>query len=177
MNINFIIFGSIEIVFSIIVAVISFFLGFKALSVFTKEYDDEKEIKNNNIAVAIISAMFLICIGISLRVASGPAISTLRNALMTSNIDAGKILVTVGIMILHLALGGLIAILSLFFTIFLLTKISPFKDLRGIMNNNIALAIIIGSVMLVTTLLISDPLLFFLEGFIPNINLPSPGLK
>jgi uncharacterized membrane protein YjfL (UPF0719 family) len=174
MNFYFIIIGLIEIIFSIIVAIISFFLGFKALSIFTMEYDDEKEIKNNNIAVAIISSMFLICIGIALETSSGPAISILRNTLSESGINFLKILTTCGIMLLFLVSGGLISILSLFFSIFLITKISPFKDLKGIMQNNIAIALIIGSVMLVTILLIKDPLKFFLDGFIPVSSMPSP---
>ena len=177
MNLNFIIFGTIEIIFAIIVAILTFYLGFKALSWFTKEYDDEKELKENNIAVAIISAMFLICIGMALRIASGPAISTLKNTLGSPGVDFLKILSAVGLMAFHLAIGGLISILSLFFAIFLFTKISPFKDLKSVMNNNIAVAIIIGAVMFITILLISDPLLFFLEGFIPQVDLPSPGLK
>lgn len=174
MDLNFIIFGAIEIIFSIIVAIMTFFIGFKLLSLFTREYDDEKEIKNNNIAVGIISGMFLVCIGIALRIASGPAMATLRNTLAASNVDTLKLIIACCLMLLHLFLGAVIAILSLFFSLFLLTKISPFKDLKAILNNNIAFSIIVSSAMLITILLISDPLLFFLEGFIPKVNLPTP---
>jgi uncharacterized membrane protein YjfL (UPF0719 family) len=174
MNIYFVIIGIIDIIFSIIVAIITFFLGFKALSVFTREYDDEKEIKNNNIAVAIISAMFLICIGIAMQTSAGPAMSALTISLTGTNVGILDILFSCGMMFLFLIIGGFISVLSLFFSIFLMTKISPFKDLKGVMNNNVAIALIIGAVMLVTILLIKDPLAFLFNGLLPKGNLPSP---
>ena len=168
MNLNFIFFGLIEILFSIIVAVITLVLSFKVFAFFTREYDDEKEVKNNNIAVGILSAMFLICIGLALRIASGPALSTLRNTIANKDLNFIKFLIAIGLMLLQLSIAAIVSFLSLLFTLFLLTVISPFKNLKAIMNNNIAIAIIIAAVMLVTILLISDPLLFFLEGLIPK---------
>ena len=174
MNLYFIVIGIIDIIFSIIVAIITFFLGFKALSVFTKEYDDEKEIKNNNIAVAIISAMFLVCIGIAMQTSAGPGMSALTIILTGASINIVNVLIACGLMLLFLLIGGFISILSLFLSIFLMTKISPFKDLKGVMNNNIAIAIIIGAVMLVTILLIKDPLAFLFNGLLPKADYPSP---
>lgn len=174
MNLYFVIIGIIDIIFCILVAIISFFLGFKALSIFTREYDDEKEIKNNNIAVAIISAMFLICIGIAMQTSAGPAMSALTIILTGANVSILNVLIACGLMALFLFIGGLISILSLFFSIFLMTKISPFKDLKGIMGNNIAIAIIIGAVMLVTMFLIKDPLAFLFNGLLPKADFPSP---
>jgi uncharacterized membrane protein YjfL (UPF0719 family) len=172
MNLYLVVVGIIQILVSICVAILVFFLGFKALSKFTKEYDDEKEIGNNNVAVAIVSAMFLVCIGILLKVSLGPTLHTLRLLLISKVIDIGRVFVTLGFVFLNLAIGGVVAVGSLFFSFILFRLISPFKDLKAVMKNNIAVAIIIGAVMLVTVLLISEPLLFLLEGIAPKVEIP-----
>ncbi len=174
MKMFYVLVGSVELIFALIVMVLAFVIGFKALSVFTREYDDEKEIQNNNIAVGILTAAFLVCVGMSLKVVAGPATSTLRNIIMAPDHQISQIILAAGMVILHLAIGGIVSVLTLFLSIFLLTKVSPIKDLKGVMNNNIAVALVISGIMLVTTMLIADPLLFMLQGLIPQFEIPNP---
>jgi hypothetical protein len=126
--------------------------------------------------VGILTAAFLLSIGLALREVAGPAIASLRNILASGAFTAGRIFMTMGIMTLQMALGALVSILSLFFTMILLKVLSPFKDLKAVGNNNIAMAVILAAAMLVTTLLISEPLNFLLQGFIPEVEIPAPGM-
>ena len=168
MKLSYLLMGSVEIIFAISFAVVTLMVGFKALSIFTGEYDDEKEIKENNISVGIISGVFLLCIGLILKTASGPALSTLENTIFTKDFTVTGLFIGLGLMILQLGIASVVAILSLIFTIFLTTKVSPFKNLKALMNNNIAISCIISAVMLVTVLMINTPLLLLLKGLIPQ---------
>lgn len=168
MNSVYIVMGLIEILFAIFLAFLTFIIAFKLLSIFTIDYDDEKEIKQNNTAVGILSAAFIICIGISLREAAIPTLSIIKTTILAPDVTGIAIARAIGFILLHLFTANFVSILSMFISILLVIWLSPFKSLKPIKDNNIALALIISATIIVTTLLIAQPLLTLLSGMIPG---------
>ncbi len=175
MNLLFIVMGIIEILFAIFLSFLTFIIGFKFLSIFTVNYNDEQEIKSKNTAVGILSATFLICIGLLLKEAAIPTVSIIKNTVLLS---AGfvSVMISLGYIAIHLVLTLTISILSLFLSIILVTKLSPFKNLDPVKNNNIAFTLVLAATMLVTAMFIAEPLVTFLSGIIPQgiDHIPAP---
>ena len=87
MNIHLIILGLIEIFISALSGVLIYFISLKIFTFLTKDIDETKELKNNNIAVSILVSSFLFCIMLLIKASIGPSMETLGFVMIPVNIS------------------------------------------------------------------------------------------
>ena len=167
MNIHLIILGLIEIFISALSGVLIYFISLKIFTFLTKDIDETKELKNNNIAVSILVSSFLFCIMLLIKASIGPSMETLGFAMIPVNIS----LKTVGFAILRIIIMFLIS--AIFAFIFLWVSVivfmlltSKINEMQEIKKNNIAVSIIVAVLMLSLAIIILNPLKTLLKGFV-----------
>lgn len=142
--------GIIQLVISIVVAVIALYIGFSVLGRITSDIDEEKEISKGNAAVGIlIGAVF---ISIAIVVQSGVAgISIgIRNAL---NGDFYSLAASV----IQLILGIILAVVAIYIALRILDRmtkgIDEFKELE---KGNVAVALEMAGVIIAVAIIIQS---------------------
>ena len=154
-----------QIIISIILSVIIFFISYKVL---LKAFHlEETKFDNNNLALSIFFSGIIFSIGYLL---SG-IIPTIINAIQLLKIHReGNLIIEVfKYSSLALLIGFLAASIiqfSSFFLVKVLTK--HIKEVGQLKNNNMAVAILLVSILISITLISKDSLVFLLETFLPR---------
>ena len=145
MNFNLVIQGIIEIILAVLSGILIYFASLKAFALFTKGIDEEKEFKENNVAVSILISSFVFGIMLLIKESIGPSMENLSYALSADKITAGAIGYSVlKILCIYLAsavISFIFLIIAIKFFMILTTKID---EIREIKKNNVAVAIMIG---------------------------------
>jgi uncharacterized membrane protein YjfL (UPF0719 family) len=128
-----------------------------------KRYD----IHANNQAYSIFMASILFAIGNTMSGAIQPLLSLFRILAMKENESlslAFKFITTGGIYIgLAFVLGAVICVIGIVVYTFL-TPVDEFAELK---NNNLAVALVVGSIIITLSILTKDGVALLLESFIP----------
>ena len=168
--------GLIQLGISIVGIIFVFFLSFKIFNLLTKDIDEIKELKNNSLAIAILMSAFIFGIMLIIKAAITPANEALGFVLSDSKATALTILFVIIRVILFFILSGFIAFLVIWISmnIFMLVtkKIDEFAEIK---NKNIAVAIILGILILSLTLMIYHSIVSILNGLIKTPELPKDG--
>jgi uncharacterized membrane protein YjfL (UPF0719 family) len=167
MNFHLIILGLIEILVSALSGIIIYFISLKIFTFLTKDIDETKELKNNNIAVSILVSSFLFCIMLLIKASIGPSMETLGFAMIpinTSLKSVGFALLRIIIMFLISAVFAFVFLWVSVLVFMLLT--SKIDEMQEIKKNNIAVSIIVAVLMLSLAIIILDPLKTLLKGFV-----------
>ncbi len=167
MNYHLIILGLIEIILSALSGILIYFISLKIFSFLTKDINETKELKNNNIAVSILVSSFLFCIMLLIKESIGPSMETLSFTLIPVNIS----LKNVGFAILRILIMFIIS--SFFAFIFLWVSMlvfmlltSKINEMQEIKKNNIAVSIMVGVLIISLSIIILNPLKTLLKGFV-----------
>lgn len=159
--------GIIELLLTIIVSVLVVFIGFKAFSVLTREYKEVDELKNNNIAVGIISASIIISMAILIKAAIDPSITTMR-LLIKGGVSFPDILLTIAFFLMFFVITGLIAIVVIFLSSAMYNKLTKkINEYTEIKNNNIAIAIVFSAVIIAISFLVQEGVSAIVAGLQP----------
>lgn len=142
--------GIIQLVVSIIVAVIALYIGFSVLGKITSGIEEEKEISNGNAAVGILIASVFISIAIVVQSGVAGISVGIRNAL---NGDYYSLAASV----IQLILGIILAVVAIYLALRILDKmtkgIDEFKELE---NGNVAVALEMAGVIIAVALIIQS---------------------
>lgn len=167
MNYHLIILGLIEIILSVLSGVLIYFISLKVFSLLTKDINEAKEIKNNNIAVSILVSSFLFCIMLLIKESIGPSMETLSFTLIPVNIsikNVGYAVLRILIMFIISAFFAFIFLWASMLVFMLLT--SKINEMQEIKKNNIAVSIMVGVLIISLAIIILDPLKTLLKGFV-----------
>ncbi len=147
--------GIIQLVIAIILAVAALYIGFSVLGKITKGIDEEKEISKGNIAVGILIASVFISIGIVVQ--SG--VSGVSKGLSTA-IQGGNLLdqlIPIGMSILQLILGIILAIAAIYLALNVLDKLTKgIEEFEELKKGNIAVALEMSGVIITTAIIIQS---------------------
>lgn len=169
--------GIATLLFSLIVGVFALYLGFKFFSVLTRDIDEEAEIKENNIAVAVLAGAFIFSIGNVLKTTVDPMIQTLFN-ILSGSYSIGLLLLNIGIMLLQFGLALVIGTLMLWLGIRIFMNLNHnIREFAEIRKNNIAVAIITASIVITLSLFISGGLEKLLQTIVITPGIDNAGLK
>jgi uncharacterized membrane protein YjfL (UPF0719 family) len=148
--------GLIQLIISIIFAVLALYIGFAVLSKINKNMDEEKELARGNTAVGIIVAGVLVAI--ALVVQSGVSgLSVGINKAVSVGILSVDGLLAIGIAFIQLILGIVLAVGAIYLALYVLDKLTKgFDEFEEIKKGNIAVAIMMGGVIIAVAVIIQS---------------------
>ncbi|MEM2963481.1 MAG: DUF350 domain-containing protein [Candidatus Anstonellales archaeon] len=137
-------FGFIKFVSSIVLAIASVYIGIKAFDRLTERVEEIEELKKGNTAVGILIASIIL--SIATVVSSGVAGFTEG---ISPNYDISLILLLSFINLVKLVFALLVAIVTIYFAFNFLDYITKdISEIEELKENNVAMAVFIGSVIL-----------------------------
>jgi uncharacterized membrane protein YjfL (UPF0719 family) len=148
--------GLIQLIISIIFAVLALYIGFAVLSKINKNMDEEKEIARGNVAVGIIVAA--VFVAIALVVQSGVSgLSVGINKAINVGILTVDGLLAVGTAFIQLILGIVLAVGAIYLALYILDKLTKGVDeFEEIKKGNIAVALMMGGVIIAVAVIIQS---------------------
>jgi uncharacterized membrane protein YjfL (UPF0719 family) len=148
--------GLIQLLISIIFAVLALYIGFAVLSKITKGIDEEKELAKGNAAVGIIIAS--VFVAIALVVQSGVSgISVGINKALSVGILSVDGLFAVGVAFIQLILGIVLAVAAIYLALNILDKLTKgVEEFEEIKKGNVAVALEMGGVIIAVAVIIQS---------------------
>jgi uncharacterized membrane protein YjfL (UPF0719 family) len=148
--------GLIQLLISIIFAVLALYIGFAVLSKITKGIDEEKELAKGNAAVGIIIAS--VFVAIALVVQSGVSgISVGINKALSVGILSVDGLLAVSVAFIQLILGIVLAVAAIYLALNILDKLTKgVEEFEEIKKGNVAVALEMGGVIIAVAVIIQS---------------------
>jgi uncharacterized membrane protein YjfL (UPF0719 family) len=148
--------GLIQLLISIIFAVLALYIGFAVLSKITKGIDEEKELAKGNTAVGIIVAS--VFVAIALVVQSGVSgLSVGINKALSVGILSVDGLLAVGVAFIQLILGIVLAVAAIYLALNILDKLTKgVEEFEEIKKGNVAVALEMGGVIIAVAVIIQS---------------------
>ena len=175
MDLSLLVSGILQLALSLIIGIVFIYSGFRFFHKKIKSINEIEELKKNNIAVAILNASIIIALVIMVKNAVEPAITVFSLALRNPDATLTSFLQTAAIMFLQIILAGVISYLSIYLAINLYTYLTKdIDELAEIKNNNVAVSIVFGIVIIAISLLMQQGIKSILDALIP---FPSVSLK
>ncbi len=150
--------GIIQLVIAIILAVVALYIGFSVLGKITKGIDEEKEIAKGNTAVGILVASVFVAIGIVVQ--SG--VAGISGGIKAAQASAGGFLsagglTAIGLSILQLILGIVLAIAAIYLALNILDKLTKgIEEFEELKKGNVAVALEMAGVIITTAIIIQS---------------------
>ncbi|MBK7227608.1 MAG: DUF350 domain-containing protein [Ignavibacteriales bacterium] len=175
MDISLLAAGVLQLILSLFIGLIFIYAGFRFFHKRIKSINEIEELKKNNVAVAILNGSIILALVIMVKNAIEPAITVFSMAIRNPNATFISFLQMAGIMLVQIIVAGLIAYISIYIAINLYTHLTKDIDELGeIKNNNIAVSIVLGIVIISISLLMQQGIKSILDALIP---FPSLSLK
>jgi hypothetical protein len=143
-------------------------------SIINKFIRKKNGIKYNNISFSIFTSSIIFSVGYLVADIKAPILNTLRllreNPDYSGNIYVDGLKYTVLFLVIIIASIYLINILSYYLFSTMTKTIDEFEEIK---KDNIAVAIIVGVIIIAVSIMLKDSLYFLLETFVPYPDAPS----
>lgn len=162
----------LEIIYSLFLCLLIGWLSFYLFSKLTKNIDELKELKENNVAIAIILGAILLSVAIVIKKASFPMVSSLQTV-MERGISFGGIIEFLGISLIALLISIAISVIAVWLAIQTFVRLTRgIDEWYEIKKNNVSIAIILAALILIVGILMGQAI----EGLLASI-IPGPVLE
>ncbi len=148
--------GLIQLIISIIFAVLALYISFAVLGKITKGMNEEKELAKGNTAVGIIVAA--VFVAIALVVQSGVSGITVGiNKALSVGILSVDGLLAIGVSLIQLLLGIVLAVGAIYLALNILDKLTQgVEEFEEIRKGNVAVALEMGGVIIAVAVIIQS---------------------
>jgi uncharacterized membrane protein YjfL (UPF0719 family) len=148
--------GLIQLIVSIIFAVLALYIGFAVLIKINKNMDEEKELNRGNVAVGIIIAA--VFVAIALVVQSGVSgLSVGINKALSVGLLSVDGLLAIGVAFIQLILGIVLAVGAIYLALNVLDKLTKgIEEFEEIKKGNVAVALMMGGVIIAVAVIIQS---------------------
>ena len=148
--------GLIQLLISIIFAVLALYIGFAVLSKINKNMDEEKELAKGNAAVGIIVAA--VFVAIALVVQSGVSgLSVGINKALSVGFFSVDGLLAIGISFVQLILGIILAVGAIYLALNILDKLTKgVEEFEELKKGNVAVALEMAGVIIAVAVIIQS---------------------
>lgn len=148
--------GVVQLVISIIFAVIALYIGFWVMARITREFDEVKELARGNPAVGIIIAA--VFIAIALVVQSGVSgLSVGINKAVNTGLFSLDGFIIIALAVIQLVLGIVLAVGAIILALHLLDKLTgDFNEFDEIRKGNIAVALEMAGIIIAVAVIIQS---------------------
>lgn len=162
-----VIIGVTELILSFLMGVLTVWIAFHWFSRLTKDLDEIKELRKNNVAVGILLASVLISTALIVRQAIYPCISTLQT-FAHQGFDAVAVAKLLGITLFSLFLSLMLSLLSIWGAVRIFCRMTrEIDEIVEIGRDNVAVALVLGALILVMGIFLSHGVLSLLSAIIP----------
>jgi len=168
MDLILLITGIVQIFLSLLIAVTLVYLSSKIFRKMISGINETEELKKNNVAVAILNGSIVLALILVVKKSIESAITIFGNILRNPDAVLSSYIQSALIMLGHILLGGIIAFTSIYaaLQIFIwLTK--DLDELKEIKENNIAVGILLGIIIVSMALLLQQGVDTVLNSLIP----------
>ena len=148
--------GLVQLVIAIIFAVIALYIGFAVLGKITRDIDEEKELAKGNTAIGIIVAA--VFVAIALVVQSGVSgLSVGINKAISVGIFSFDGLTAVGVALVQLILGIVLAVAAIYLALNILDKLTKgVEEFEELKKGNVAVALEMAGVIIAVAVIIQS---------------------
>lgn len=162
-----IIIGIVELILSFSLGILTVWMAFRWFTRITKEIDEIQELKKNNVAIGILLSAVLVSTALTVRQAIYPSISTLQTVAQRG-FDVSNIITTLGIVFFSLILSLSLTLLGIWSAVKIFCHLThDIDEIYEIGRNNMAVALVLGTLILVMGIFISHGVLSLLSAIIP----------
>jgi len=148
--------GIVQLVISIIFAVVALYIGFSVLGKISKGMDEEKELAKGNVAVGIIVAAVFVAIAMVVESGVSGLSAGISKALAAGLFSADGML-TIGLAFFQLIAGIVLAVGAIYLALNILdrltTGVEEFEELK---KGNVAVALEMGGVIIAVAWIIQS---------------------
>jgi uncharacterized membrane protein YjfL (UPF0719 family) len=159
--------GIFELALSLGLGFLTVWFSFKMLARLTPQTDDFKAIKSNNTAVGILFGATILSVGLVVKQAAYPTVSSLQTILHRGLSWTG-VLKLFGIGLGSIAIVMVIALTAVWMAVRLFLRMTKdIDELAEIQRNNVAVAVILGCMIVVIGLFLGHGIQSLLASIIP----------
>ncbi len=160
--------GLVQLALSLLIGVLFIYAASRAFQKMLKGINDTEELKNNNIAVAILNSAIIIALILVVSSSIESAITIFGNTLRNPDAVISTYLQTALIMLLHIIIAGLVAFSAIYFAMhFFMWLTKDLDELAEIKNNNVAVSLLLGIIIISIALLLQPGITTILDSLIP----------
>ena len=168
MDIILFITGIVQIFLSLIIAVTLVFFSSKIFRKLITGINETEELKKNNVAVAILNGSIILALILVIKKSIESAVTIFGNTLRNPDTVFSNYLESGLIMIGHIMLGGIIAFSAIYVALQIFIRLTKDLDeLKEIKENNTAVGILLGIIIVSMALLLQPGLDAILNSLIP----------
>lgn len=168
MNYNIALLGLIEIISAITIGIFMLAVTFKIMQwVGRRHY----RIEQSNLAYGIFTACIMFSVGFMINEVIQPLISSFRLMDQTTS-SFSLALQYIGQGAVYIAIAFVASIVIGLLSTYLYALLTPINEFEEIRNNNVGVAIIVGTIVIVLTLLTKSGVGLLIESIIPYPRLP-----
>ena len=168
MGVQQLIFGLLEFFLSILTSFILIFGSYRLFLLITPRFDEERQLRENNVAVGIVLGSVFLGEAIVVKQAIYPAMAVIQIFILEGERTLGSFLKMMGLGGGYMILSGVLALASILFSLWLLTKMTfRLDEFEAIKNNNVAVALFVGFFILSICLLMSTGVSGLTRALIP----------
>ncbi len=159
--------GLAEIVLSLFLGFLTVWFAFKRFARLTREIDEMGALKENNVAAGILLGSTILSVGLVVRQAASPAISSLQTIIHKGLTFLGALKV-IGIALASIVVVLIVALAAIWTAVRLFLKLTKdIDELAEIRRNNVAVAIVLGAVIIVIGIFLGQGIQSLLATLIP----------
>jgi len=160
--------GIVQVFLSLLIAVTLIYLASKIFRKLISGINETEELKKNNVAVAILNGSIILALILVIKKSIESAVTIFGNTLRNPDTVFSNYLESGAIMIGHILLGGIIAFSAIYIglQIFILLT-NDLDELKEIKENNTAVGILLGIIIVSMALLLQPGLDTILNSLIP----------
>jgi uncharacterized membrane protein YjfL (UPF0719 family) len=160
--------GLVQVALSLFIGVLFIYAASKVFRKMIKGINETDELKNNNIAVAILNSSIIIALILAVSNSMESAITIFGNTLRNPNAVLSTYLQTALIMLLHIIIAGLIAFSAIYTAMhFFMWLTKDLDELAEIKKNNIAVSLLLGIIIISIALILQPGITTILDSLIP----------
>ena len=158
--------GIVQLILSLVFAVIALYIGFAVLSRITKGIDVEKELANGNVAVGILIAAVFFAIALVVQSGIAGISAGLSSALAVGVFSVGGVGM-IGTAILQLVLGIVLAVIAIYIALNVLDKLTKgIEEFEEIKKGNVAVAVMMAGVIIAVAVILQSGVIGITNGLI-----------
>jgi uncharacterized membrane protein YjfL (UPF0719 family) len=160
--------GLVQVALSLLIGVLFIYAASKVFRKMIKGINENDELKNNNIAVAILNSAIIIALILVVSNSIESAITIFGNTLRNPDAIFSTYVRTALIMLLHIIIAGIVAFSSIYIAMhFFMWLTKDLDELAEIKKNNIAVSLLLGIIIISIALLLQPGITTILDSLIP----------
>lgn len=159
--------GIFELALSLGLGFLTVWFSFKMLARLTPQTDDIEAIKNNNGAVGILFGATILSVGLVVKQAAYPMVSSLQT-ILHRGLSWTAVIKLIGIALGSVAIVMVVALTSIWMALRLFLRLTKdIDEMAEIRRNNIAVAVVLGCMIVVIGLFLAQGIQNILSIIIP----------